>query len=229
MRRPRNATDDPLRLWFDSMLNHDGPIQPNMTTPCWEWTGPLDRKGYGRLWFKGVGRHMGAHRVAWTLANGDPGPLCVLHRCDNPKCCREDGHLFTGTKADNNADRSAKGRSAYGDRNGQRVHPERTARGDRSGPRLHPERMARGDKNGRRLHPERWPRGDQHHMRLRPELVMRGEDNKRARLTEDDVREIRRLRAAGVRIGDLAKQFGVGRTTIGHLLAGDTWTHVPLE
>lgn len=226
MHRPRNATDEQLLSWFDSMVDRNGPIQPHMTTPCWEWTGRLDHKGYGRTRYGGGNKHIGTHRLAWLLENGDPGPLCVLHRCDNPKCCRADGHLFLGTKADNNADMAAKGRSASGDRNGQRVHPERTARGDRSGARLHPERMARGDKNGRRLHPERWPRGDQHHMRLRPELALRGEDNKRARLTENNVREIRRLWENGALIVDLALKFKVGRSTISHVVNGDTWTHI---
>jgi len=35
----------------------------------------------------------------------------VRHECDNPPCFRYD-HLVVGTVAENNADRSAKGRSA---------------------------------------------------------------------------------------------------------------------
>jgi len=38
----------------------------------------------------------------------------VLHTCDNPPCVRGD-HLFTGTNADNVADRVAKGRSSAGE------------------------------------------------------------------------------------------------------------------
>ena len=51
-----------------------------------------------------------AHRLAWFLSYGDPGELCVLHKCDVPECCNP-RHLFVGTQADNIADRSAKGRT----------------------------------------------------------------------------------------------------------------------
>jgi len=48
--------------------------------------------------------------VAWEDVNGPISDgLWVLHRCDNPPCCRPD-HLFLGTPADNTADMIAKGR-----------------------------------------------------------------------------------------------------------------------
>ena len=100
-------------------------------TPCIEWQGARDRKGYGRR--KWGTLTWQAHRLAWTQAYGPiPDGLCVLHRCDNPPCINV-GHLFLGTKADNAADRDAKGRGRYpgtrGDRNGMRVHPESIRRG----------------------------------------------------------------------------------------------------
>jgi hypothetical protein len=45
-------------------------------------------------------------------------------------------------------------------------------------------------------------------------------------LTADQVREIRLLRAAGLRQKDIAERFGVCRATIGHILTGRQWTHV---
>ncbi len=79
---------------------------------CHVWTGKPDSHGYGRIWLGGrSGKHHKAHRVAWILEHGEPPPEtpCVLHRCDNPPCVRED-HLFLGTQTDNIADRDRKGR-----------------------------------------------------------------------------------------------------------------------
>lgn len=74
---------------------------------CWNWTGRTFR-GYGV--FSANGTSYRAHRVAFLISADDlPDGLCVLHRCDNPSCCRPD-HLFLGTYADNSHDMVAKGR-----------------------------------------------------------------------------------------------------------------------
>ena len=74
---------------------------------CLEFVGAHHRKGYGVI--KVEGKPQRAHRVAWMLNHGDMPGLCVLHRCDNPKCCNLE-HLFLGTHADNMADMSRKDR-----------------------------------------------------------------------------------------------------------------------
>jgi hypothetical protein len=93
---------------------------------CWEWQAAKTDKGYGVIASdiddrkrRGLPVMMKAHRASWELARGPlpSGPLCVLHRCDNPPCVNPT-HLFLGTNADNIRDMHAKGR----DNNGPRRH-----------------------------------------------------------------------------------------------------------
>ena len=83
---------------------------PNWGEPdaCWVWTGYTNAKGYGGI--SACGGHLFTHRVSYALHYGeDPGPLRVLHRCDNPPCCNP-AHLFLGTMKDNTQDMLSKGR-----------------------------------------------------------------------------------------------------------------------
>lgn len=83
-----------------------------MPNECLEWTGVVNEAGYGRIWVNN--KWVLTHRLAWELMNGPiPDGLCVLHHCDNPPCCNAEKCLFLGTRADNNADREAKGRNYW--------------------------------------------------------------------------------------------------------------------
>jgi len=83
---------------------------------CLEWTGYTNPRGYGQI--RVDGKRTLTNRFAWELVNGPiPAGMCALHRCDNPPCCQTaptegypDGHLFLGTRVDNNADRDSKRR-----------------------------------------------------------------------------------------------------------------------
>jgi DNA invertase Pin-like site-specific DNA recombinase len=57
-------------------------------------------------------------------------------------------------------------------------------------------------------------------------MLRRGEQHGMAKLTEDQVREIRRLHQSGSRIVDLATQFSISREMIRRILNGRSWSHV---
>lgn len=94
-----------LRFWQHMAVPKNG---------CWVWRGAKFRKGYGNFHVPGVG-NIGAHVVSYLLTR-DTDILqpndCVLHKCDNPPCCRP-SHLFKGTKLDNTRDMIDKGREKY--------------------------------------------------------------------------------------------------------------------
>ena len=53
---------------------------------CWQWTGSLNNKGYGRVSVNG--RRRLAHRVSYEIHNGSiPETLEIDHICHDPKIC----------------------------------------------------------------------------------------------------------------------------------------------
>ena len=75
------APRDVDRFW-SKVVRSDG---------CWQWTGTISVKGYGR--FRLQGRMAAAHRLAYHLAIGPvPQGLQLDHLCRNRGCVRPD-HL----------------------------------------------------------------------------------------------------------------------------------------
>lgn len=72
------------------------------------------------------------------------------------------------------------------------------------------------------------PSGENHWSRLKPERLARGVQNGRARLTESDVVEIRKLRAAGVARKALAARFHVAPERIWYIATGRGWKCIPM-
>lgn len=84
----------------------------NIVNDCWEFTGQIDRKGYGRRTFtiKGKKQKKPVHQIAYILWKGEiPKNLFVCHSCDNRKCFNPD-HLWVGTQKENLQDMTSKGR-----------------------------------------------------------------------------------------------------------------------
>lgn len=90
---------------------------------CWEWSGPKNMDRYGVLFLNknrtsGKRDSVPAHRHSYERSFGViPNGMCVMHSCDNPSCTNP-SHLKLGTRGENNADRSKKGRS------GKRVYSD---------------------------------------------------------------------------------------------------------
>ncbi len=140
-----------------------------------------------------------AHRYSYTLYNGPIPDSLNVCHRCDRPSCVQPNHLFVGTDADNVADMVAKGRQAAGNRHGSVTHPESRATGERHGQHTHPERTARGEANGQ------------------------------AKLSEEQVREIRRRCRKGCRVNGqvaLAREYGVSQALISLIILGEAWTHV---
>lgn len=57
-------------------------------------------------------------------------------------------------------------------------------------------------------------------------VTKRGETHVFAKLTEDDVRAMRRRRKSGESIASIAKDYGVTQTNVGYIVRMKTWCHV---
>ena len=94
-----NALDLTVRFW-----SRVEPFNVRRADACAHWLGHKLPAGYGTLKDAAGNTHY-AHRVSWSLLNGDiPNGHVIRHSCDNPSCVRP-SHLELGTQSENLADR----------------------------------------------------------------------------------------------------------------------------
>lgn len=186
-------------------------MPPKRTDPAprfWAKVGPPDANGC-RNWLgntsttRGYGRFtprtgesLPAHRYAWIIQKGEIPPGMFVCHVCDNPSCCEITHLMLGTPADNSADMVAKGRQCRGDRHHAKTHPENLARGDAHGRHTVPSSIVRGERAGT------------------------------AKLTADEVVQIRSLHAAGKSMHSLSRDFGVCRPQIKRILNRESWAHI---
>lgn len=198
---------------------------------CWEWQAATDTNGYGL--FYADGQQRGAHRVSYWLEHGEKaGEGWVLHHCDNKPCVNPD-HLYLGDASDNAQDRFERGLVSHEGEN----HPasqltqedvdeirERVENGESqyeiadefgiSQPTV--SQLVIGLIWGHTL-PDEWE------WESKPKD---GENNPNAKLTEDDVREIRERVSDGETQGDVAEDYPVSPTAVSKIVRREMWADV---
>jgi hypothetical protein len=201
---------------------------------CWEWTGPTDPKGYGRL---GAGKL--AHRIAWVEANGPIPPLpagqrtwAVMHTCDNPPCVNP-AHLVLGTIKENNQDMARKGRWGerklpVGEDHGNAKLTDEQVIAIRQSTQSNTELAELyGVTNGTIEYARKY---GWKHIKVRAKKPVSGKvrasqgaNNKNSRLTDDDIRAIR---ASVDKPGIVAQRFGIIPDYVTMIRKRKVWKHV---
>ena len=98
----------------------------------------------------------------------------------------------------------------------------------------HLENMRHTTANGRMPHGESHrqkcrlhaSRGTSHYTRAKPELVIKGERHYNAKITADDVREIRRRRESGESQRSIASDYGITRESVSRIVLRRNWKHI---
>lgn len=138
---------------------------------CWNWKGWIKPSGYGHITCTRL-KIQSTHRMAWRVFKGEiPKGLCVLHKCDNKKCCNPD-HLYLGTVKDNTRDALERGQ---------------------------------------------FPKGKN------PSKGFPGEKHHKAKLTNENIMQIRELRKKGHTYSEISKLFNIDSKHISKIARGLAW------
>jgi len=204
---PRLTPEEQESFW--GKINKNGPTMPTMDSQCWEWQrARID--GYGTVKVRRL--NLRTHRVAFLITGGiltNEKPL-VCHQCDNRKCCNPE-HLFAGSVKDNVDDMVSKNRNARGERNGSRLHPERYPKGSDHYSRTRGHLMARGESHG---------------SKTKPDAILKGSRHPQAKLTEQQVIEIRNRHSLGGGPSALGREFGISQSVCSAIVRRKIWKHI---
>lgn len=212
-------------------------VSKGASDSCWPWTGWKDADGYGAIKLTHQGQKLMARapRVSYVLHYGDiPSGQIVRHKCDNPSCVNP-AYLELGTTADNMADKVKRGRlpNQRGERNPAnrltdlKVREIITVLAQPEPPPQHRIAVMFGVSQ---MTVSLIRQGKVWSHIERPAVLhtakRSGSASGMSKLTDDDVREIRRLLRLGTSQAAIGSQFGVSQRAISSIHLGHTWRHV---
>ena len=217
-------------------------IEVDGVNGCWEWTGFIDKSGYGRIKIGGVSER--AHRASYVCFVGDiPEDRMILHKCDNRSCCNPK-HLYAGTPEDNVFDMMERGRWAKEKKGVTKLLSkeeiisivglldfgtnEQIAK--KFGVKSYIISNIRSGKTYSSVVgvlPESLQT-----MRRKSATIKKDqscENNPSASLSNQEVFKIRSLYGKGWEIRNIANKFGIGRTTVKRIAEFETWRNLSVD
>jgi len=186
--------------------------------PCHIWKGYINEFGHGTYKWKGKTRktHQIALEIAHRLVGRLPKKYVTDHLCRVTACCNERHLEIVTNKVNLNRGQSAE---LTRERFASITHCSKG--------HLFDATNTYRDPNNNKRKCRICERARQAHSRGGWKGPARGARNAKSKLTEKDVVEIRKQRARGVSIAELAAAFGVHRDNISSVIHRRTWAWVP--
>lgn len=102
---------EPFNFWRN--------VRVDAQSGCWLWSARVNKDGYGVFGGSSTRGTRLAHRFAYQTVHNRQllQTVFLCHSCDKPSCVNPT-HMFTGTQADNMADKVRKDRQAKGEKQG---------------------------------------------------------------------------------------------------------------